>query len=76
MFINNRFRFVFQAAMALLGPDDNQMKLITKEINETDEKRIEQNTQLIKEWLNCQPHLPRNYGKVLSLFNINLQNTY
>ena len=50
--------------MALLQPDPKLMKEILKDINETHEGVLEVNKKLIKEWLDCQPHLPHNYGKL------------
>lgn len=49
--------------MVLLQADPNLMKEILKEANESHDGLLEANKKLIKEWLDCQPHLPHNYGK-------------
>lgn len=55
--------------MALLQGDPNHVKEILKEVNETHDGVLEVNKKLIKEWLNCQPHLPHNYDeRVISTF--------
>ncbi|RZF32236.1 hypothetical protein LSTR_LSTR011508 [Laodelphax striatellus] len=49
--------------MALLGPSEDQMKAIRKEVNEDSNVKMEENKLLIKEWIKCQPHLPRDYDE-------------
>uniref|UniRef100_A0A1B6LYR8 CRAL-TRIO domain-containing protein n=2 Tax=Graphocephala atropunctata TaxID=36148 RepID=A0A1B6LYR8_9HEMI len=47
--------------MSLIGPDLHQSKLIWEEIGETGPDKLENNMKLLKEWIACQPHLPKNY---------------
>lgn len=48
----------------LKGPDAEQMEVIKKDLGE-DPDRFANNLKLLEEWINCQPHLPKNYGKFL-----------
>lgn len=58
--------------MALMGPTNQQKNKILEEINETNPNKLEENKAIIKQWLNSQPHLPKNYGELFShLFFIN-----
>lgn len=47
----------------LKGPDADQMALIKKDLGE-DADRFANNLKLLEDWINCQPHLPKNYGKI------------
>lgn len=49
-------------ANILKGPDEKQMEEIVRDLGE-DPERFENNLKLFEEWINCQPHLPKNYGK-------------
>ncbi|KAG8292591.1 hypothetical protein J6590_034784 [Homalodisca vitripennis] len=49
--------------MSLIGPDLHQSKLIWEEIGETGPDKLENNIKLLKEWISCQPHLPKNYDE-------------
>lgn len=55
--------------MALMGPTNQQKNQILEEINETNPNKLEENKAIIKQWLNSQPHLPKNYDeRILSVF--------
>lgn len=49
----------------LEGPDEGQMEEIRKDLGE-DPDRFANNLKLLEEWIECQPHLPKNYGKTLN----------
>ena len=49
--------------MLLVQPTEEMSKQIRVELNENVETR-DKDLEIIKEWLNKQPHLPKNYGKV------------
>lgn len=54
-------------AEILKGPNDSQLAAIRKQLGE-DQDRMEHNLELFKEWVDCQPHLPKNYGRFLKNF--------
>lgn len=58
-------------AEILKGPNESQLAAIRKQLGE-DQDRVEHNLELFKEWVDCQPHLPKNYGKFSSkeLFSV------
>lgn len=49
--------------MALIGATNQQRVKILEEVNETNANKLDENKNIIKQWLEMQPHLPKNYGK-------------
>lgn len=47
----------------LEGPDVKTMEEIRKELGE-DPERFANNLAIFEKWVDCQEHLPRNYGEV------------
>lgn len=46
----------------LFPPSAEQARLVRKEINNTYASKRAEYVEQLKEWMQTQPHLPRNYG--------------
>lgn len=47
----------------LYSPTAEEARLVRKEINNNYSTKAEESVQQLKDWMQAQPHLPRNYGK-------------
>ncbi|XP_067015152.2 clavesin-2 [Anabrus simplex] len=52
--------------MSLLGPDKDQLSAIRSQINESPE-RMQSNLALLRQWVQCQPHLPQHLDDQLAM---------
>lgn len=52
-------------------PDEAMRQIIRKDLKE-DPKKLERQIELFKEWLRCEPYLPKDVGKHISRTSIHM----